>query len=145
MNLQLLLEIKLKQDLVHELNNHFNDNSLKTHIEFLVNQKIKENKITIDTTTKKVSKENQCYARSMGPRYSDIRCPRPKLEDKDYCKLHLRRLDEYDYLLFGRYDEPRPIINEKGNKIPWRDSSAMEDIDTLIQYQHMNLYKLINK
>ena len=50
---------------------------------------------------------------------------------------------ENDYLKFGRYDEPRPIINENGNKIPWRDTSALEDINTIIQYQHMNLQKLI--
>ena len=34
-------------------------------------------------------------------------------------------------------------INENGNKIPWRDTSALEDINTIIQYQHMNFQKLI--
>ena len=47
----------------------------------------------------------------MGPRYADIRCPRPRHKDTDYCKLHNKRLEEYEYLLFGRYDEPRPRIN----------------------------------
>ena len=36
--------------------------------------------------------ENQCCARSMGHRYSDIRCPRPCHKDTDYCKLHNKRL-----------------------------------------------------
>ena len=61
----------------------------------------------------------------------------------NYCKKHMKQILENDYLKFGRYDGPRPIINEKGNKIPWRDTSALEDINTIIQYQHMNLQKLI--
>jgi hypothetical protein len=79
----------------------------------------------------------------MGPKYSDLRCTRKTQENIDYCKKHSHRIDEYGYLAFGRYDQDRPIINEKGNKIPWRDSSATEDIDTIIQYQLMNLKKLI--
>ena len=53
-------------------------------------------------------------------------------------------LDEHvkGYLSFGRYDEKRPSINEKGNPIPWQDLSAMESIDLVIQYQDMNLKKL---
>ena len=79
----------------------------------------------------------------MGPRYSDIRCPTTTYHNIDYCKTHLKRIEEHGYLRFGRYDGERPIINELGNKIPWRDTSAMEDIDTIIQYQNMNLLKLI--
>lgn len=144
MNLNSLLEIKLKNDLLDLFNNDINDNSLKIRIEILIDEKIKQNKITIDKTYSKSKTKNQCYARSMGKRYSDIRCPRPCLKNTEYCKLHTKRLEEYDYLLFGRYDEPRPRINEKGNKIPWRDTTAMQDINILINYQHMNLQKLIN-
>ena len=79
----------------------------------------------------------------MGKQYSDIRCSYCATKDSEYCKIHLKRIDEYGYLNFGRYDEPRPIINEKGNKIPWRDTTSMEDINTIIQYQSMNFSKLI--
>ena len=78
-----------------------------------------------------------------GAPYSDIRCPYPCKDNIDYCFRHSERINEYGYLLFGRFDERRPSINEKGNKIPWRDTTAMEDIDTIIQYQLMNLKKLI--
>jgi len=143
MNLNSLLEIKLKNDLLSMFND-ITDISLNNRIKILIDEKIKINKITIDKSYTKIFSDNQCCARSMGPRYADIRCPRPRHKDTDYCKLHNKRLEEYEYLLFGRYDEPRPRINEKGNKIPWRDNTAMQDINTLIEYQHINLQKLIN-
>ena len=143
MDLQSLLRIKLERELVHELNDHFKDESLISVIEDKVRQKIEENPISIDRKKKLVVKDNQCCARVMGPRYSDLRCPNSSHENIDYCKKHLNRVEEYGYLVFGRYDQPRPKINEKQNKIPWRDTTAMEDIDTIIQYQNMNMKKLI--
>ena len=144
MNLQSLLKLKIEKELIQELNDHFKNDSLKNIIQQKVQEKIKNNEITIDKPKKKIIiKDNQCCARSMGPRYSDIRCPYPCKDNIDYCFRHSERINEYGYLLFGRFDEKRPSINEKGNKIPWRDTTAMEDIDTIIQYQFMNLKKLI--
>ena len=143
MNLQSLLETKLEIDLVRELVNTFKDDSLQSIIKEKVQKKIKENPVSIDKNKKVVIKDNQCCARSMGPRYSDIRCPTVSHHNTDYCNTHLKRIEEHGYLRFGRYDGERPIINELGTKIPWRDTSAMEDIDTIIQYQNMNLQKLI--
>ena len=144
MDLQSLLKLKIEKELIQELNDHFKNDSLKNIIQQKVQDKIKQNEITIDKPKKKIIiKDNQCCARSMGPRYSDIRCPYPCKDNIDYCFRHSERINEYGYLLFGRFDERRPSINEKGNKIPWRDTTAIEDIDTIIQYQHMNLKKLI--
>ena len=144
MDLQSLLKLKIEKELIQELNDHFKDDSLKNIIQQKVQDKIKQNEITIDKPKKKIIiKDNQCCARSMGPRYSDIRCPYPCKDNIDYCFRHSERINEYGYLLFGRFDERRPSINEKGNKIPWRDTTAMEDIDTIIQYQLTNLQKLI--
>ena len=144
MDLQSLLKLKIEKELIQELNNHFKDDSLQNIIQQKVKEKIKQNEITIDKPKKKIIiKDNQCCARSMGPRYSDIRCPYPCKDNIDYCFRHSERINEYGYLLFGRFDERRPSINEKGNKIPWRDTTAMQDIDTIIQYQLMNLKKLI--
>ena len=144
MDLQYLLKLKIEKELIQELNDHFKDDSLQNIIQQKVKEKIKQNEITIDKPKKKIIiKDNQCCARSMGPRYSDIRCPYPCKDNIDYCFRHSERINEYGYLLFGRFDERRPSINEKGNKIPWRDTTAMEDIDTIIQYQLMNLKKLI--
>ena len=144
MNLQSLLKLKIEKELIQELNDHFKNDSLKNIIQQKVQDKIKQNEITIDKPKKKIIiKDNQCCARSMGPRYSDIRCPYPCKDNIDYCFRHSERINEYGDLLFGRFDERRPSINEKGNKIPWRDTTAMQDIDTIIQYQLMNLKKLI--
>ena len=143
MDLQSLLKIKLEKDLFNECNAYFKDESLHDKIQEIIKTKINENPISIDFTRKIVIKNNQCCARVMGPRYSDLRCPNSVNENIDYCKKHLNRINEYGYLSFGRCDESRPTINEKGNKIPWRDNSKMEDIDTIIQYQHTNLQKLI--
>jgi len=144
MDLQSLLKLKIEKELIQELNDHFKNDSLKNIIQQKVQEKIKDNEITIDKPKKKIIiKDNQCCARSMGPRYSDIRCPYPCKDNIDYCFRHSERINEYGYLLFGRFDERRPSINEKGNKIPWRDTTAMQDIDTIIQYQLMNLKKLI--
>ena len=144
MDLQSLLKLKIEKELIQELNDHFKNDSLKNIIQQKVQDKIKQNEITIDKPKKKIIiRDNQCWARSMGPRYSDIRCPYPCKDNIDYCFRHSERINEYGYLLFGRFDERRPSINEKGNKIPWRDTTAMQDIDTIIQYQLMNLKKLI--
>jgi len=142
MNLKDLLKLKLKEDLLKELNNfHFDEDLLNS----IIDRKINETEITIDNhiINHKVNKINTCCARVMGKRYSDIRCHWKTQGLSEYCSCHINIIDKQGYLTFGRYDETRPIINEKGNKIPWRDSSAMEDIDTIINYQNMRLMKLI--
>lgn len=146
-----LIKIKLEKELLNDLSEYYETISDKiereeyiSFIEKRIQDKLSENEFFKDTTNKKViAKENQCCARIMGPRYSDLRCTIISQSGTDYCKKHLHRIDQYGYLAFGRFDQDRPIINEKGNKIPWRDSSSMEDIDTIIQYQLMNLKKII--
>ena len=81
----------------------------------------------------------------MGPHYTDLRCSSISIKNTDYCKTHLNRIKKYGYLSFNRYDQLKPIINERNNKIPWRILSPMQEINTIIQYQNMNLKKLINK
>jgi len=156
MNLDTLISIKLKNELI----DYFSKEEFKVlegteeldkdNLLTLIDQKMKENKVTIDNPTidnhkniKEIS-ENQCSARIMGERYSDERCPYKSKNNSEYCKNHRKRIDDYGYLAFKRYDEERPLINEKCNKIPWRDATAMEDIDTVIQYQNMKLCKLIS-
>jgi len=139
MDINDLLKLKLKNDLLSELS-EYNIDNLESQI---------EDKINDDLFIKKVKEKindipdkDRCCARSMGPRYSDIRCPYHKVKD-DYCKIHLKQLDKYGYLKFKRFDESRPIINESGNKIPWRDDSALIDINTVVRYQNMKLQKNI--
>ena len=134
-----LLKVKLKNDLLNELSEYDIED-----LESQIDDKITGNLFNIDNNLKinNISDENRCCARIMGERYSDERCPYHKVKD-DYCKIHLKRLDKYGYLAFRRFDEPRPIINEKGNKIPWRDNSSLSDINTVIRYQNMKLQKNI--
>ena len=148
MNIDSLLNEKLKRDLIFELNNHYKKNTILnknyTFSEFnkIIKDKIHEkiiiNKIIIDSNRKSKSQnKNQCCSRIMGPRYSDIRCSSRCYLNNDYCKKHLKRLNEYGYLSFGRYDQLRPKFNEKKNKIPWRDVSIMNDLDIIIQFKQI--------
>ena len=134
-----LLKTKLKTDLLEELSEYDIED-----LESQIDDKITDDLFINDVKEKinDIPDENRCCARSMGPRYSDIRCPYHKVKG-DYCKIHLKILDKYGYLKFKRYDESRPIINESGNKIPWRDDSSLTDINTVIRYQNMKLLKNI--
>ena len=134
-----LLKIKLKQDILNELS-EYDIEDIESQIDDKITDElfIKDNKEKIIN----IPDENRCCARIMGERYSDERCPYHKVKD-DYCKIHLKRLDKYGYLAFKRFDEPRPTINEKGNKIAWRDDNALTDINTVVQYQNMKLQKNI--
>tara|TARA_B110000285_G_scaffold12933_1_gene12832 strand:- start:519 stop:962 length:444 start_codon:yes stop_codon:yes gene_type:complete len=145
MNLVDLLKRKLKADILKELKEYHFDEIL---LNSLIDLKVNETEITIDpkepeTVNSDNGDDNTCCARVMGPRYSERRCPWNKQPSSEYCKTHSNTIDKQGYLSFGRYDEEKPVINEKGNKIPWRDYTAMEDIDTVIQYQNMKLMKLI--
>jgi hypothetical protein len=150
MELDSLLKLKLERELWTEIESLIKDDAMRNIVKDKIKEKIEYHTITIDKPSesrKSVPKVGQCIARSMGGenRRTDIQCRCWANSGSEYCNIHLNRLDEYGYLNFGRYDKPRPIINEKGNKIPWRDSSAMGDINTLIQYQNMNLSKLIKQ
>ena len=139
-----LLKLKLKNDLLDDLRGYDIEN-----VEEQINTKISRDifnqgifRSTINKKTIDISDSERCCARIMGERYSDERCPYHKVKD-DYCRVHLKRIDNYGYLAFKRHDEPRPLINEKGNKIPWRDDSAIDDISNVIKYQNMKLCKFI--
>ena len=134
-----LLKVKSKNDILNELSEYDIED-----LESQIDDKITDDLFNIDNNEKinNISDEDRCCARIMGERYSDERCPYHKVKD-DYCRIHLKRLDKYGYLAFKRFDEPRPIINEKGNKIAWRDDSSLIDINTVIRYQNMKLLKNI--
>ena len=67
-----------------------------------------------------------------------------KIKLGDYCHKHKNQLDNKGYLSFKRYDEPRPIYNEKGNKIPWYDYSPIEMLEIILKYQNLQMQQLIN-
>jgi hypothetical protein len=146
MDINDLLKLKLKNDLLDDLL-EYNIENLEEKIDTKINGDIFNHGIYKNTINKKaktidIPDSERCCARIMGERYSDERCPYHKVKD-DYCRVHLKRIDNYGYIAFNRHDEPRPFINEKGNKIPWRDGSAIDDISTVIKYQNMKLCKFI--
>ena len=53
MDLQSLLKLKIEKELIQELNDHFKNDSLKNIIQQKVQDKIKQNEITIDKPKKK--------------------------------------------------------------------------------------------
>lgn len=66
-----------------------------------------------------------------------------EIKSAGLCLTHLNIQADNGYLRFGRYDETRPIINEKGNPIPWND--GIKSLDILFRYQRMNLHKLLKQ
>ena len=92
----------------------------------------------------KLESRERCCARIWSGHYG-LRCPYKQVNSTEYCSNHNKMIQRYDKLVFNRYDEDRPLINDKGNRIPWFDNSYLEKIDQIIQKQEKALYKLINK
>ena len=84
---------------------------------------------------------NKCHARVWADK-TGAQCSH-KIKGECLCGKHLNMLRDTGYLEFNRYDEERPIINEKGNPIPWND--GIVSIDTIFRYQRMNLHKLLKQ
>ena len=156
MKLQELLLLKLRNNLQEALMKEYKDtkklqsyseDEFKLLITQLITNKTKDLTITVDSAPVTISnKRHQCCARIYTKsRHMESRCSSKCFGNTEYCKTHMNRLNREGYLSFGRYDEKRPTINEKGNPIPWQDLTAMESIDLVVQYQDMNLKKLTDR
>ena len=151
-----LIRVKLRNDLQEALMKEYKNTKelhsysaeeYKLKIKKMITDKTNSMKITIDTELENtLNKRHQCCARIYTKnRHMESRCSSRCFGNTEYCKTHLNRLNREGYLSFGRYDEKRPTINEKGNPIPWQDLTAMETIDLVVQYQDMNLNKLTDR
>jgi hypothetical protein len=152
MYLETLLRTHLLRELTEEISDHpeLQDPPRKTDALRQAKQKVSD--LTIDTlitdprlrgqvTTCTVPEDERCEARTWA-NHTGTRCTR-RTHDQ-YCKIHQRMLEETDYLVFGRYDEDRPVFNESGNRIPWYDESPIASLDILLRYQQMDLEGLIS-
>ena len=92
----------------------------------------------------KYSSENRCCARIWNNHYG-TRCRYKRIKDTEYCNHHNDMIKRSGKLLFNRYDEDKPIFNEKGNRIPWFTNSNIEMLDDIVQEQHEKLIELIDK
>jgi len=148
-----LLQIKIERELLNDLVKEYQRNNKLSTIysknEFIeickrkIKIKNKKNLICIQDKIqgRGASDNKRCCAR-IWFHHRGARCPYSKYKG-DYCKKHSTMIQNLGYLRFRRHDEKRPMYNEKGNKIPWYDYSPMETINIVIQYQNMNLLKLI--
>ena len=145
MNLQQIVNIKLKKELFEDLHADF---SIDADVfKDLINRKVDQYNYQIkfdDKPIQKISDKNdiyRCCARTWNSHYGG-RCPYRKV-NSDYCKKHQKIIDEYGYLIFKRYDEPRPTINQKGNKIPWYNYDSITMLNIIIQYHSIQYLRLI--
>ena len=150
MSIHYLLITLLHEDICSELRSMDLDLGLDLGLGLdlrdIVSRKIREKDISFEketkTETKTETSDDRCYARIWDD-HRGTRC-NSKIKSDGYCGKHLKCLQRHDYLPFGNYDEPRPIINEEGNMIPWYDRTEIESLDTLINHQLIRLQKLIH-
>ena len=152
MYLHTLLRTHLLRELTKEISDHPELQDPLLQADALGKAKQKVSDLTEDTlitdprlrgqdTTCKVPDDQRCRARAWA-NHTGTRCT---LRTPDtYCKIHQRMLEDTGYLVFGRYDEDRPVFNETGNRIPWYDESPIATLDILLRYQQMDLELLIS-
>lgn len=141
-----LIHNKLKKDLQKDLSLETNLNQIE--INELIDKKLKS--INLETILRsKLPKmikteynynDELCCARVWSSHYGN-RCSKKRMDGKDYCCQHVDMIDKYGYLSLGRYDEKKPLVNEKGNLIPWYNYEILDMINILVEYIFLKLVK----
>ena len=108
------------------LKNKINDKVISINPQFAIETKHKKKKQV------KIDDCDRCCARTWD-NHRGSRCSH-QIKSDDYCGIHLREINERGSLLFGRYDEPKPTINDQGNIIPWYDGPPLEELDAIVNY-----------
>ena len=151
MNLSDLIKNKLKDDIKEELLKEYHkDNLLSTNYSYDTYKEIIDDKLNskiknIDFSDKKIKRENNssCCCARVWNNNRGTQCTYTK-KNGDYCIHHKKQIENKGYLSFKRYDETRPLYNEKGNKIPWYNHTHYEMLEIIIKYQNLQLVNLIN-
>ena len=153
MKIQFLLNHLLEQEFLEDLLTMYDNDSIqdlicKSKFQDLCERKLNQ-KLPIEFMKQKkeickLESRERCCARIWAGHYGS-RCLYKRVNNTEYCSNHNKMIQRYGKLVLNRYDEERPLINEKGNKIPWFDNSHLEMIDIIIQNQDKSLQKLINK
>ena len=118
-------------------------------IERIVRDKIQRDPPTFQrlrdktSTSCKVSDKDRCCAR-IWESHRGGRCASKKV-NTEYCQKHQNILERDGTLMFGRYDKPKPLYNELGNRIPWFEGVPFHEIGTLFEYQKHCLHSLIKE
>ena len=150
MKLEDLLKIQFEIDALKDLYELY-DSSLDISLEEYeklcqskIKNEIKDLKFLDKEKKCRYSSENRCCSRIWDNHYGS-RCRYKRLKNTEYCNHHNDMIKRSGKLLFNRYDEDKPIFNEKGNRIPWFKQSNMNILDDLVQEQHEKLIELIDK
>ena len=153
MKLEDLLKIQLENDILNELYELYELYSNSLDISFEEYKKICQSKIKneiqdlsfLNKEKKcKYISENRCCARIWDNHYG-TRCRYKRINGTEYCNHHNDMIKRSGKLLFNRYDEDKPIFNEKGNRIPWFINSNVQMLDDIVQEQHEKLIELIDE
>lgn len=148
MHISDLLLIKLENDIEDYFNDYYKSNNLKINktiynkiIKKFINNKIKDINF-LNSEKKYKNTQNRCCARIWDNHYG-TRCRYKVFKDNDYCKHHLNLIEKKGKLLFNRYDEPKPLFNDKNNPIPWEKFSKIDILDNILQDQWSNMETII--
>ena len=137
MNIQDCLLIFLREDILASLIQRYPTKDPED-LEKRIDAKVNSVHPVFDIPYKRKKRTNlpsdeRCCARTWD-NHRGSRCNH-KIKEGDYCGIHIREIKERGSLLFGRYDETRPTINEKKNVIPWYDGSPIQELNTILSYQ----------
>jgi len=148
MKIEDLLKIKLKNDLLKELRNKYKFNKLskKEYLilcESKIDLKLKDISFLKKETKCNYSSEERCCARIWDNHYGS-RC-KYKRNKTDYCNHHNNMIRRTGKLYLNRYDEDKPVFNEKDNRFPWFVDTNMEMLNNIILEQDKMLKSLIKK
>ena len=143
MKIKDLLLIQLNEDIFEELQNYYKENKIQMNSKLynkLCKKKIKsklENITFLDENKDNyIYHNNNCEARIWDNHYGS-RCKYLKSNNTNYCKHHLNMIKKHGKLRFNRFDEPKPLFNEKNNIIPWFNDLKINMIDNILQ-KHYN-------
>ena len=144
-----MLVTLLKDLLLSEITQELGDEYPKEIVKRLVRNKIETDPPTFERLREhgdgscKIPDNERCCARIWG-NHRGGRCM-TKRTKTEYCKKHQSIIDRDHTLPFGRYDNPKPLYNEMGNRLPWFEGDSFHELETLFEYQRRGLRDLIEK
>ena len=136
-----ILQGRCLHELKEELEEEYEDDVDPGLITQLITDRLSKFEDILPPQGTKPLDPTKCHARAWADK-TGAQCSH-KIKEECLCGKHLNMLRDTGYIEFNRYDEERPIINEKGNPIPWND--GIVSIDTIFRYQRMNIHKLLKQ
>ena len=143
MNLNELLHLSLKNDLISKFKILNLDKDLESRIHSIIDHKISQSKL-FETSLQNIN-PNKCHARIWNKSYGS-QCSRNKSHN-NLCNEHHSQFISCEYgnnnLRLSLYNEPKPLYDlnkdgTHGKKRLWK-LLPREQIDKVIQSQHNNL------